>query len=232
MLTVSRKFLAPDLSRSALLRCLTRHSVNNLEALLPKDEQAGKKTKTFKDYAPGFIHVDVKYLPQMPDENERKYLFVAIDRASRWVYLDILPDKSADNAQKFLKDMIREFPGKISKILTDNGKEFTDRYCRSDEREPTGNHPFDKICMENGIEHRLIKPRTPKTNGMVERFNGRIADILKTTRFRSSEDLKRTLLNYLYSYNNVIAQRALKGQTPMQTLSQLLDQPNLTGPDN
>ena len=43
--------------------------------------------KAFKDYAPGFPHVDVKYLPQMPDEDSRRYLFVAIDRATRWVYL-------------------------------------------------------------------------------------------------------------------------------------------------
>ncbi|CAD7855780.1 MAG: hypothetical protein, partial [Olavius algarvensis Gamma 1 endosymbiont] len=33
--------------------------------------------------------------------------------------------------------------------------------------------------------HRLIKPRTPQTNGMIERFNGRIADVLRTHRFDS-----------------------------------------------
>jgi len=32
------------------------------------------------------------------------------------------------------------------------------------------------------IEHRLNKPGTPQTNGTVERFNGRISDILKTHR--------------------------------------------------
>ena len=47
-----------------------------------------------KDYAPGFVHVDVKYLPQMADESRRTYLFVAIDRATRWVYLAKSPDSS------------------------------------------------------------------------------------------------------------------------------------------
>jgi len=39
--------------------------------------------KPFKAYDPGFVHVDVKYLPQMPDEDHRQYLFAAIDRATR-----------------------------------------------------------------------------------------------------------------------------------------------------
>ena len=38
---------------------------------------------------PGYIHIDVKYLPQMADEGSRRYLFVAIDRATRWVFIRI-----------------------------------------------------------------------------------------------------------------------------------------------
>jgi hypothetical protein len=57
--------------------------------LIPKHETARKAPKTFKDYEPGFLHIDVKYLPQMPDENQRRYLFAAIDRASRWVYVEV-----------------------------------------------------------------------------------------------------------------------------------------------
>jgi transposase InsO family protein len=67
-------------------------------------------------------------------------------------------------------------PIKITKILTDNGKEFTDRLFASREREPSGQHVFDQTYQQFNIEHRLIKPRTPRTNGMVERFNGRIAE--------------------------------------------------------
>jgi len=73
----------------------------------------------------------------------------------------------------------------MSKLLTDNGKEFTDRLFASKEHEPSGENEFDQLCQELGIEHRLTKPRTPRNNGMVERFNGRIADVLKTHRFNS-----------------------------------------------
>ena len=67
-------------------------------------------------------------------------------------------------------------------MLTDNGKEFTDRFTRKGERDPTGQHSFDKACKAIKVEHRLTKPRTPQTNGRLERFNGRINDLLQTTR--------------------------------------------------
>ena len=93
--------------------------------------------KRFKAYEPGFVHIDVKYLPKMQDEASRKYLFVAIDRATRWVYLEIRKDKSAKSAQAFLKTLLKKAPFKIRKILTDNGKEFTDRFSAAGERQDT-----------------------------------------------------------------------------------------------
>ncbi|PID49901.1 MAG: hypothetical protein CR991_04250 [Proteobacteria bacterium] len=48
------------------------------------------KTKTFKDYEPGYVHVDIKYLPNRPDDAQKHYLLVAIDRAARWVYLEVV----------------------------------------------------------------------------------------------------------------------------------------------
>jgi hypothetical protein len=76
LLAVCREFLNPAVSRSGLDRCLRRHGVSNLSALRPKTP--AKPHKTFKSYEPGFLHVDVKYLPQMADETTRRYLFVAI----------------------------------------------------------------------------------------------------------------------------------------------------------
>jgi len=48
-------------------RCLRRHGVANLKTLLPQEEGTKPPVKHFKAYAPGFVHVDVKYLPQLPD---------------------------------------------------------------------------------------------------------------------------------------------------------------------
>ena len=68
------------------------------------------------------------------------------------------------------------------------------------------------------IEHCLIKPRTPQTNGMVERFNGRIAEVLATTRFDSSEHLTDTIKRYVQVYNQHIPQKALGHITPIQAM--------------
>ena len=79
LLAVVREFLNPDVSRSGLDRCLRRHGVGNLRDLQAK--VARPKHSGFKAYEPGYIHIDVKYLPQMADETSRRYLSVAIDRA-------------------------------------------------------------------------------------------------------------------------------------------------------
>jgi transposase InsO family protein len=83
---------------------------------------------------------------------------------------------------------------------------------------------FDQTCQQLDIEHRLTKPRTPQTNGMVERFNGRIADVLKTHRFNSQEDLTQTLCRYVYLYNHELPQSALHSRTPVQAMRDWYDQ--------
>src|SRR5512139_238795 len=95
LLAITREFLNPDVSRSGLSRCLRRHEVGSLNALKPK--VAAAASKKFKAYEPGFLHIDVKYLPQMPDETKRRYLFVAIDLATRWVFVRIMSAKTAAN---------------------------------------------------------------------------------------------------------------------------------------
>ena len=218
LLAVIHEFLCPTVSRSGLDRCLRRHGVGNLRNLLPAPEKAAHKP--FKAYMPGYLHMDVKYLPQMADETGRSYLFVAIDRATRWVFIAIKPNKSAASARAFLKALHQACPIKITKLLTDNGKEFTDRLFGAKDRPPSGEHEFDQLCQALGIEHRLTKPRTPQTNGMVERFNGRISDILKTHRFQSGEDLKATLHRYVALYNHVLPQAALGSKTPLQAMKE------------
>lgn len=216
LLVVVREFLHPKVSRAGLMRCLARHGLNRRPV---EDKDAPIVRKTFKDYAPGFVHVDIKYLPPMADETARRYLFVAIDRATRWVYLRIYADQSKTSSTDFLRRLHATAPMKIARLLTDNGSQFTDRFT-SKGKPPAGQHAFDRECALLGIEHRLIKPRHPQTNGMVERFNGRISDILATTRFRSREDLQTTLARYATLYNDHLPQRALGHRTPRQAIAQ------------
>jgi len=165
LLAVVREFLNPNVSRSGLDRCLRRHGVGSLRDLKAKDEKP--KHSGFKAYEPGYIHIDVKYLPRMANETSRGYLFVAIDRATRRVFIAIYRNKTAANARRFLRDLERACPIRIRTILTDNGKEFTDRLFGLRKRAATGQHEFDTLCSALGIEHRLTPPRSPQTNGMV-----------------------------------------------------------------
>jgi transposase InsO family protein len=79
---------------------------------------------------------------------------------------------------------------------------------------------FDCACREQGIEHRLIPPRHPQTNGRVERFNGRVAEVLQTHHFQSTDDLQTTLLNYADLYTHHIPQKALGQRSPVQALKE------------
>ena len=240
LLVVVREFINADVSRSGLDRCLSRHGAGNLRELQRlANPQPEAVVKTFKSYEPGFIHIDIKYLPQMPDESQRRYLFVAIDRATRWVYLRIYKDQTEHSSTDFLRRLHKAAPMKISKLLTDNGSQFTDRFTGR-QGLPSGQHVFDKACLVLGIEHRLSPPRHPQTNGMVERFNGRISDVVQQTRFASAAELESTLMNYASTYNNHIPQKALNHLSPVQALKQWQsDKPELfvkkvykqTGPD-
>ncbi len=62
--------------------------------------------KPFKAYEHGFVHIDIKYLPQIPDEAQRQYLHVDINRATHRVYLEVLSSQSAEDTRDFLKRMI------------------------------------------------------------------------------------------------------------------------------
>jgi transposase InsO family protein len=220
LLVVTREFINPAVSRSGLDRCLQRHGVGSLREL--QAEQSGQSAaapKSFKDYVPGFVHVDIKYLPQMPDEQARRYLFVAIDRATRWVYLRIYAHQDEAAATDFLRRLSQAAPMKIQTVLTDNGSQFTDRFT-SKAKLPSGKHAFDQRCTELTIEHRLCPPRHPQTNGMVERFNGRISEIMGQTRFKSAEELETTLKHYMATYNHRIPQKALNHLSPVQALKQ------------
>jgi len=58
---------------------------------------------------------------------------------------------------------LRQF-GVPAEVLSDNGKQFTDRFGKG------GEVLFDRICRDNGITHRLTQPRSPTTTGKIERF--------------------------------------------------------------
>ena len=85
-------------------------------------------------------------------------------------------------------------------IQTDNGSEFT--YTRQTKTDKL--HPLDAFCLRQGIEHKLIKPRTPRHNGKVERSHRNDNErFYKTLKFYSYQDLIRQMKAYLRRSNNI-----------------------------
>ena len=68
------------------------------------------------------------------------------------------------------------------------------------------------------MEHQLIQPGHPQTNELVERFNGRISDVLATRRYVSGEDLEQALKRYRWLCNHHIPQKTLKHQGPISAM--------------
>jgi len=161
---ITREFLNPAVSRSGLDRCLRRHGVANLKALTPQEDSTKEPVKPFKAYAPGFLQIDIKYLPQMPDETRRRYLFVAIDRATRWVYVELRASKSATAAEAFLKAVHTTAPFHIEKVLTDNDKAFTDRFSRPlqpHRRAPPERNPPLRPALQRARHRASTHPPPP-----------------------------------------------------------------------
>ena len=145
----------PQLTRSSLHRCLERHGISRL----PDMEAETGKRKTFKRYPIGFFHVD---LAEVRTAEGKLYLFVAINRTSKFVFVDLVQQADMRAAATFLQALIQAVPYRIHTILTDNGIQFAD--LPRNRQGPTARyraHPFDRICAEHEIEHRLTKPNHP-----------------------------------------------------------------------
>lgn len=158
---IALKDQIPELSRSNLHRCLKRNGLN----VLPKEELAVREKKKFNDYPIGFVHIDIT---QVRTKEGKCYLFVAIDRTTKYVYVELHATMTTDVSQSFLKNLIAHCPFKITKILTDNGAQFTYALLAEHMRPKGKKHPFDLICAAHKIEHRLTQFRHPWTNGQVE----------------------------------------------------------------
>ena len=146
LLYITRQYINPEVSRSGIARLLKREGLARLEDVTPAAEgETISPKKAFKEYEPGFVHIDIKYLPQMPDETSRRYLFVAIDRATRWVFMHIYGDMTDESSVDFLRRLKLASPIQISKILTDNGSQFADRFAAKDKR-PSGRHASTRFA--------------------------------------------------------------------------------------
>lgn len=138
----------PHLSRSSLHRCLQRHGISRLP------DVAGDKPdrKKFKTYPIGYFHLDIA---EVRTEDGKLYLFVAIDRTSKFTVAQLVERANTKTASAFLDALVDAVPYTIHTVLTDNGIQFAD--LPKNRKGPTAmmrGHLFDRTCARHGIEHR------------------------------------------------------------------------------
>jgi transposase InsO family protein len=173
--------------------------------------------KQFKAYDPGFLHIDISYLPKI--NKVRTYLFVAIDRATRSIFYYIYEDKSSESAVDFLEKCIGFFSFKTTKILTDNGLEFSSKIYKNKKGLPAiKKHIFAQKCSEYDIIHRFTPIFHPQTNGMVERVNRTIKDkTIHKQNFNSIEEMKNCFCDFFGFYNLERKHRGLVKEIKLKT---------------
>ncbi len=147
--------------------------------------------------------MDVKYVPNECNIDRdpfatRYYQYTVIDEASRERYIRAYREQSSFSTIDFILKAFRHFGYLPQIIQTDNGSEFT-HLAKTDRI-----HPLDKLCKYYGIKHQLIKPRTPRHNGKVERSHRNDNErFYKTLRFYNFEDLQKQMTKYLYRSNRI-----------------------------
>ena len=203
----------PALSRSALHRCLQRHGISRL----PKSEEAEAKRGRFAQTTIGYVHIDVCELRWAKGT---VHMFLAIDRVSKFAYVELHPAATMLAGAEFLRGVIAAFPYRLHTILTDNGIPFTDQpRNRSGPTAQYRLHVFDRICREHGIRHRLTKPYHPWTNGQAERMNRTVKDAtVRAFHYEALDSLKAHLDAFVTAYNFAKHLKSLRWRTPFQAI--------------
>src|SRR5271154_7388645 len=162
------------------------------------------------------------------------YLLVAIDRTSKFAFVEMHEKVTRRTAADFLRRLIVAVPYKVHTVLTDNGTHFTtpgntssaapDIKAALDAGEPVWAHAFEYACAQNEIDHRLTKPKHPWTNGQVERMNRTIKDAtVKRYFYETHDQLRAHLQNFVDAYNFARRLKTLRGLTPIRIHLQSLD---------
>jgi transposase InsO family protein len=201
----------PHLTRSSLHRCLQRHGISRL----PEVEGDKPDRRKFKSYPIGYFHIDIA---EVQTAEGKLYLFVAVDRTSKFAFVQLVEKASRVTASAFLVALIAAVPYKIHTVLTDNGIQF--RFPPRHADGPTARivtHMFAMRCRENGIEHRCTRINHPWTNGQVERMNRTIKDAtVRRYHYDSHEQLRRHLDHFVSAYNFGRRLKRLRGLTPYE----------------
>lgn len=144
-------------------------------------------------------------------ESKNYYFICAIELKSRQAFAKRVIGLSSKQAKIFLQEIQAQTNYQIHTIQTDNGGEFEGL--------------FDQAVKELNIKHLWSYPRSPKTNGYIERFNWTIQDEFINYQIDKAiynlTEFDQELRSWLIFYNTKRPHQSLGYQTPNQTLLQL-----------
>jgi transposase len=154
----------PHLTRSSLHRCLQRHGISRL----PQVEGVSSAKRKFKAYPIGYFHID---LAEVRTAQGKLYLIVAIDRTSKFAFVELHEKVARRTAGDFLRRLIAAVPYKVHTVLTDNGTHFTtpgntssaapDIKAALEAGEPVWAHAFEYACAQKRRRSSADKAQTP-----------------------------------------------------------------------
>jgi transposase InsO family protein len=208
------------LTRSSLHRCLQRHGISRL----PDVEGDKPERRKFKAYPIGYFHIDIA---EVRTEEGKLYLFVAIDRTSKFAFVELHEKATTAIAADFLRNLLKAVPYKVHTVLTDNGIHFTtpgspgsavsEIKLALERGELFRAHAFELACARADIDHRLTKPKHPWTNGQVERMNRTIKEAtVKRYYYETHDQLRGHLNDFVAAYNVARRLKTLNGLTPFE----------------
>jgi len=210
------------LTRSSLHRLFQRHGISRLPAM-----EGDKPKKKFKTYPIGYFHLDIA---EVRTEEGKLHMFVAIDRTSKFAFVELHERATRRVAADFLRRLIEVVPYIIHTVLSDNGTQFTtpgNAYSMAGELlalQQAGErgrvHAFEWACAQNDIDHRLTKPNHPWTNGQVERMNRTLKEATVRRYYYDNHDkLRQHMANFIDAYNFAKRLKTLKGLTPFEYIT-------------
>ena len=147
LLLVMQVFFQANISRSALDRCLRRHGISRLSPLLHCGRTTGKTN------VPGVLHVGLVDLSFVLKATQKRMLYIAVDRASRFLYAEI---RSPHTATSFLRNLLARIPFPVTEVHTAISPEFTARLTTTPECAlEQDRHPFSMLCRRNKLSHQM-----------------------------------------------------------------------------
>ena len=209
-------------------------SISGLYRLLRKRGQMAVKLPNPKyipkpyqesEYPGQKVQIDVKYVPrscligaaaeEAKENGGYYYQYTFIDEYSRFRYLEAFTEHNTYSSSQFIRHCVQRFPYVIECVQTDNGLEFTNRF------NPLGSEKktlFETTLEELSIQHKLIKPYTPRHNGKVERSHRKDNEYFYSVhKFFSFLDFQKQLATWNRTYND-FPMRPLGWSSPEQVL--------------